>query len=114
MIRISFTWLLLVLAASPFTVPFATCDLGALLAAKSPAQIAPVVPSVQAVAAASERDATSLAPIAGRLEVAKDSTVVTIDLAIPSCECSHRVNRSPQDERPPQLILSARSTVLRL
>jgi hypothetical protein len=114
MIRTCCAWLLLVLAVSPFTTPFATCDLGALINGTAPVQIAALGPSIQHVSAATDSDANSIAPVMARVGLARNSALVA--LALPVHTGGHfsiSFDRSPHDEQP-QRDSSPQSTVLRL
>jgi hypothetical protein len=56
MIRLTFAWVLLFLTISPFTAPFSTCDLGALLGHVAVDAIAIEGHSVQCVSGTPETD----------------------------------------------------------
>jgi hypothetical protein len=79
MIRHACTWLLIVLAASPFTAPFSTCDARALLG--SHASMALVMARamsscVDIVAASESGDAASISPIVERVVLSRDAALV--------------------------------------
>jgi hypothetical protein len=87
MIRAACTWLLIVLAASPFTAPFSTCDVTALLgsrAATMTMMIAPPVLSSTNIAASSESgDAAAISPLVGRTVLSRDAVLVLTDWPVP-------------------------------
>jgi hypothetical protein len=75
------TWLLVVLAASPFTAPFSTCDVNTLLGAQSPAMMAAVVTpivlsSACRLAVAETGDAGSISPVVGRVVLTRDDVLI--------------------------------------
>jgi hypothetical protein len=80
MIRILTAWTLLVLAASPFTAPFTTCDVGMLVRQPPPILVVSAGHAVQSVAIpASNGDATTIAPPVTRTHLEQDQAVVLCD-----------------------------------
>ena len=71
MIQVICAWVLVVLAASPVTAPFSTCDLRALFPPTSSFHVASAVPSAAAMSApfAIDTDANSVSPIVPRHEL---------------------------------------------
>lgn len=86
MIRTACTWLIIVLAASPFTAPFSTCDVSALLG--SHAQTVLIAPSVSAspdlIAPSELGDAGSISPVVGRAVLSRDSALVLTGWPVPA------------------------------
>jgi hypothetical protein len=81
MFRVVCAWALLVLAASPFTAPFSTCDVGAFLGAEGHALVLPSGRLVLAVATAPVNgDALSLSPIISRVQLPADRAATLLDL----------------------------------
>jgi hypothetical protein len=94
MIRAACTWLLIVLAASPFTAPFSTCDASALFANRAPSVIAPSVLPCAHIATRSETDdAGSISPVVGRVVLSRDVVLVLTDWPVPPT--SDALERSP-------------------
>jgi len=84
MIRAACTWLLIVLAASPFTAPFSTCDVSALFASRASSVIEPAVSPCADIAACSEMDdAGSISPLVGRVVLSRDAVLVLTDWPVP-------------------------------
>jgi hypothetical protein len=84
MIRAACTWLLIVLAASPFTAPFSTCDVGALFANRASSVITPSVLPCADIATCSETDdAGSISPVVGRVVLSRDAVLMLADWPIP-------------------------------
>jgi hypothetical protein len=84
MIRAACTWLLIVLAASPFTAPFSTCDVSALFANRASSMIAPSVLPCADIATCSETDdAGSISPVVGRVVLSRNAVLMPIDWPIP-------------------------------
>jgi hypothetical protein len=71
MIRATCAWVLVVLAASPVTAPFSTCDLRAFFAPTSSLQMTSMAPSASAMSAplSIDTNANSVSPIVPRLEL---------------------------------------------
>jgi hypothetical protein len=77
MIRAACSWVLIVLAASPFTAPFAACNINALLGHHAAMAIALSVSSSADIAPCSEiPDVESLSPLVGRIVLSRDSALV--------------------------------------
>src|SRR5216683_4796115 len=109
MMRIVCAWSLLLLAASPFTAPFATCDLGALLGHIE--QIIPPGQSLWCIAGVragsdaylANTDAYSISPLTTRTELAREpaftltvSPARAFDRVDAAAVCSpHDLNQSP-------------------
>jgi hypothetical protein len=85
MIRTACTWLLIVLAASPFTAPFSTCDLSALLGSRPSTVLVMHVAGCADIAACTESsDAGSLSPLVGRVVLTRDSILVLNGSPVPA------------------------------
>ena len=85
MIRAACTWLLIVLAASPFTAPFSTCDVSALFANRASSVMAPSVLPCANIATRSEvDDAGSISPVVARVVLLRDVVLMLTDWPIPS------------------------------
>jgi hypothetical protein len=115
MIRTTCAWVLLILAASPVTAPFASCDLQAFFT-PSPFAWAASGPTVSISPATSiDSDEYSVSPIVSKIELPKDSlssvAVLSGGTLTPivghGADSLDGVGRSP-DERP------ARPRVLRV
>jgi hypothetical protein len=79
MIRVVCSWLLIVLALSPFTAPFSTCDVSALLENHTSTAIVPWVPaSPDLTTLSSIDDAGALSPLIGRVMLSRDSVLAVI------------------------------------
>jgi len=76
MIRTACAWVLVLLAASPVTAPFSSCDLRLLLMAHGARLEAPAFEGMRALSGAerSGGDAYSLSPLVDRRALPKDST----------------------------------------
>jgi hypothetical protein len=115
MIRTVCAWVLVVLAASPVTAPFSTCDLRAFLAPTSSVQVASTFPSAAVSRPLSfDVDANSVSPIVPRHELPGSDSRELVMLLF------HGVTPTDRDVlRPHQIDLSphdriTRPTVLRL
>jgi hypothetical protein len=115
MIRSTCAWLLLLLAASPVTAPFSTCDLRVFVA--QTASLEAAAPQFGSLSAA-ERDggdAYSISPLVNRSALSQDSpssvAVLRLHVILPGIVARMSVplalNRSPHE-------LPASATVLRL
>jgi len=94
MIRAAYTWLLIVLAASPFTAPFSTCDVSVLFANRASSVIAPSVLPFADIATCSETDdAGSISPVIGRVVLSRDVVLMLTDWPVPPI--SDALERSP-------------------
>ena len=69
MIRATCAWVLVVLAASPVTAPFSTCDLRAFFAPTSSLQVTSMAPSAMSAPLSIDTNANSVSPIVPRLEL---------------------------------------------
>jgi len=73
MIRTTCAWVLLILAASPFTAPFSTCDLAALLGRAASVRVTSVGQAAQCVPDAhANTDATGICPVVSRTELTRE------------------------------------------
>jgi hypothetical protein len=89
MIQVVCTWLLVVLAASPFTAPFSTCDLAALLGRTAGIPMAPFAQSGSQVTATLgstdlSGDAYSISPVVTRTELGRNAPFRTAGLLTPA------------------------------
>jgi hypothetical protein len=115
MIRTCCAWLLVVLAASPFTTPFATCDLGALIDGTPSMQIAALCPSIHHAGAATDCDAASIAPVMARIEIARNSALAALVVPVRTDgHSSPSLDRSRHDEQLSQREFSPQRIILRL
>jgi len=115
MIRSTCAWLLLLLAASPVTAPFSTCDLRVFATRAAAIQLnAPLAHFGSFSAAESDRgDADSVSPIVSRVALSHDShsSVAVLPLRVPALTAVGRVripldlNRSPHDLPPSLTVL---------
>jgi hypothetical protein len=84
MVRIVCTWVLIVLAASPFTAPFSTCDLSALLGRHSSAVLVLSVAECADMAdGLGTGDAGSISPVVGRVLLTREVVLVRSDWPLP-------------------------------
>jgi hypothetical protein len=84
MIRTACTWFLIVLAASPFTAPFSTCDVSVLLSSHTTGGFTPAVPTREEIGTCAETDdAGSLSPVVGRVVLSRDAVLVSTDWPVP-------------------------------
>lgn len=76
MIRLVWTWLLVVLAASPFTAPFSTCDVSALLGARQSRAVLSVALTPSCLSAACGTDETgSISLVVARVVLSRDTVL---------------------------------------
>jgi hypothetical protein len=105
MMRSVLAWSLLLLAASPFTAPYSTCDLGVLLGHATYAQMIPARPAGRIAAASADSDAYSVSPVVTRIELAREPALATAIFRIralnrgraPSVHSPRDVNLSPHE-----------------
>jgi len=116
MIRTACAWFLLLLAASPVTAPFSTCDLR--LFAANTASIESAAAARLASISATENDggdAYSLSPLTRIVLPADDSTTIVTIISVPVTPLVAIVpGRSPRDLNRSPHDSSASPTVLRL
>lgn len=81
MIRIICAWALLLLAASPFTAPFSTCDVGALVGNPSHILALSFTQTAHSLGVLpSNRDANGVAPTVTRTQLRQDVAVAPLDV----------------------------------
>ena len=106
MIRATCAWVLVVLAASPVTAPFSTCDLRALFPPTSSVHVTSAVPSAAAMSApfAIDTDANGVSPIVPRHEMPgaeSDGVVMLLFRGVTPSGCDifrpQNVDLSPHD-----------------
>lgn len=83
MIRNACTWLLIVLAASPFTAPFSTCDVSALFANRASVIASSVLPCANIETRSEMDDAGSIAPLVGRVVLLRDVVLMLANWPVP-------------------------------
>jgi hypothetical protein len=120
MIRPACAWVLLILATSPFTPPFSTCDLGVLLGHTTYAQVTSLGRAAQGIVPINGdpdrcSDAYGVSPVVTRIELPRESACTVASLLIDAFDClSVRAASFPievsQSLHPP----SRQSAVLRL
>ena len=114
MIRTACAWILIVLAASPVTAPFSTCELRDLFMSRSVAQMALVRPATATAPLAIDDDANSVSPVLSRREPPADSRAGHAMLPFHAVDVAFR-----DGDRPPQKSVTphdrlTQPTVLRL
>ena len=92
MIRAACTWLLIVLAASPFTAPFSTCDVSALFANHASISVS-VLPCADIATRSETDDAGSISPVVGRVVLSRDAVLMLTDWPIPPASDTREVSR---------------------
>ena len=116
MIRATCAWVLVVLAASPVTAPFSTCDLRAFFTPTSGVHATSAMPSASAMSAplSIDTNANSVSPVVPRHQLlgADSGRVVMLlfhGVTLTSCVAlrPHDTDLSPHDQ-------TTRPTVLRL
>jgi hypothetical protein len=84
MIRVVCAWMLIVLAASPFTAPFSTCDVSALLGTHtSTVAISSVATCPEIGDCSSTSDAGSVSPLVLRIVLTRNAVLVPSDWPVP-------------------------------
>jgi hypothetical protein len=100
MIRMFSAWVLLVLALSPFTAPFTTCDFGTLVRQPSHALARSPGRTVELIGIpASNGDATTIGPPVTRTQLERDHAIASYDLRglEPSCNVLIATRHSLRD-----------------
>jgi hypothetical protein len=105
MIRAICAWVLVVLATSPVTAPFSSCDLRAFLAPTSSVSVPSIFPSTAMSAPLSiDGDANSLSPVVPRHELSGGDSGVLVMLLFYGVTPGgtgtffpHEINLSPHD-----------------
>lgn len=115
MIRTTCAWLLLALAASPFTAPFSTCDFQALVGRTAYTLVTSMGQPMRGAAdVPANSDACGLSPIVSRVQLTRGAAHPVAAAFV--VECDRPEGRGfrlrPQDQSPPDLPLNSR--VLRL
>src|SRR4051812_22439676 len=100
-IRIACAWLLLLLAASPFTAPYATCDLSLLIGQPVRQQIVQLGASIQHVAARVDQDAFSISPVTARVQFTPKPAAVMVPVRSDTFS-PIPLDRSPRHTQPEQ------------
>src|SRR5262245_3214551 len=85
MIQVTCTWVLVMLAASPFTAPFATCDLSVLLGRTAGVHVVPLAQSgahltATLVTTDPSSDADSVSPVVTRTDLGKNDAFRSVGL----------------------------------
>jgi hypothetical protein len=84
MIRATCAWALLLLAASPFTAPYSTCDLRAFFVELKPAQVLSLGQAQTCIGVASATsDADAVSPVVARTQLQRDAALPLIESPVP-------------------------------
>src|SRR5215813_9924634 len=117
MIRVACTWILVALAASPFTAPFSSCDLTVLLGRTAVVQMAPFARSGAQMTAAlgstdSSSDAYCVSPLVTRTELGRNAPFRSPGLL--TCASAATAAAAPLHASQSRYGPSTRAAVLRL